>query len=398
MNLYTKYFTENPCMKYTGNRKETKGIIVHSTACGFVPAKDWYDRWNKPTVEKAVHAFVDDTSVCQYLPWEHECWGAGKKEGNQQYINFECCEPANVYKDTYIPAKNQAYFDKMYENAKELLVMLCKMYNLTEKDIVCHCEGYKLGIASNHGDVKVFFGKHGKTMDGLRAEVKKLLEKEPVKTKYEVGDIVKFVGKYLYNAPDATTASSEVNKKTECEIVQTAPDEKHQYMIRFSISGSADIRGWVDEDELADLPIEQVIQVGDIVNFKGGYHYSNANKETATGGVRKSGEAKVLAISANALHPYCLKYTTGSKSNVYGWVDKNTVEMAETIETFAVGDVVKIKEGCSTYSNGKSMPLWVRLAKLYVRQINDDGTTIVSILKSGAITGTVQNTDIIHYI
>ena len=44
-----------------------------------------------------------------------------------------------------------------------------------EKDIICHSEGYKLGIASNHSDVMHWFPKHGKSMDAFRAEVGKLL-------------------------------------------------------------------------------------------------------------------------------------------------------------------------------------------------------------------------------
>ena len=36
---------------------------------------------------------------------------------------------------------------------QDLCVYLCRLYNLTEKDIICHGEGYKLGIASNHADV-----------------------------------------------------------------------------------------------------------------------------------------------------------------------------------------------------------------------------------------------------
>ncbi len=49
---------------------------------------------------------------------------------------------------------------------------LCKQFNLTEKDIICHSEGYKLGIASNHGDVMHWFPKHGKSMDTFRSDVK----------------------------------------------------------------------------------------------------------------------------------------------------------------------------------------------------------------------------------
>ena len=48
---------------------------------------------------------------------------------------------------------------------------LCGLYGLTEQDIICHCEGHDLGIASNHGDVLHWWPKHGKNMDTFRAEV-----------------------------------------------------------------------------------------------------------------------------------------------------------------------------------------------------------------------------------
>jgi len=65
-----------------------------------------------------------------------------------------------------------SYFNAVYMEAVELCVYLCKQYGLTEKNIICHCEGYKQGIASNHGDVMHWFPKHGKSMDTLRADVK----------------------------------------------------------------------------------------------------------------------------------------------------------------------------------------------------------------------------------
>ena len=56
---------------------------------------------------------------------------------------------------------------------------LCKLYGLTEKDIIGHYEGYQKGIASNHGDPKNWFPRHGKSMDTFRAEVKRLLAEVP---------------------------------------------------------------------------------------------------------------------------------------------------------------------------------------------------------------------------
>ena len=49
------------------------------------------------------------------------------------------------------------------------------MYGLTEEDIIGHYEGYQKGIASNHGDPRNWFPRHGKSMDTFRADVKKLL-------------------------------------------------------------------------------------------------------------------------------------------------------------------------------------------------------------------------------
>ena len=67
------------------------------------------------------------------------------------------------------------YFNAVYKEAVELCAYLCKEYGLTEKDIICHSEGHKKGIASNHGDVMHWFPKHGKSMDTFRSDVKKLL-------------------------------------------------------------------------------------------------------------------------------------------------------------------------------------------------------------------------------
>ena len=59
---------------------------------------------------------------------------------------------------------------------KRYIRYLCKRYGLTEKDILCHSEGYARGIASNHADVMHWFPKFGKSMDTFRADVKALLD------------------------------------------------------------------------------------------------------------------------------------------------------------------------------------------------------------------------------
>lgn len=119
----------------------------------------------------SVKYFIADGSIATYqtLPWNHRGWhcGSGSKgSGNDTHIGFEICED-NL--------NDGDYFNKVYTEAAELCVYLCKQYRLTEKDIICHYEGRRLGIASNHGDVMHWFPKHGKTMDTFRSDVKKLL-------------------------------------------------------------------------------------------------------------------------------------------------------------------------------------------------------------------------------
>lgn len=69
---------------------------------------------------------------------------------------------------------------------------------------------------------------------------------------------------------------------------------------------------------------KEAIKVGDKVNFKGTMQYFGANFFV---GVRaKSGTAIVTAIKEGAKHPYHLSNNPVTSSNVYGWVDEDTVE------------------------------------------------------------------------
>ena len=185
MNLKQYYLTENDCYK-VGQKITVKGIMIHSTGAnnpylnryiapddGLLGKNLYGNHWNqaKPGgLEVCVHAFIGklkDGSISTYqtLPWNHRGWHAGGK-ANDTHIGIEICEDGLM---------NSDYFNKVYVEAIELCVQLCKMYGLTEKDINCHSEGYKLGIASNHGDVMHWFLKHGKSMETFRAKVKRLL-------------------------------------------------------------------------------------------------------------------------------------------------------------------------------------------------------------------------------
>ncbi len=216
MNLNKLIFTNNACYK-AGRKITVKGIMVHSTGAnnpwlkryvgpddGKLGKNQYNNHWNQPMDrEVCVHGFIGklaDGTVATYqtLPWDHRGWHAGGA-ANNTHIGFEICEDG---------LSDSTYFGKVYREAVELCVYLCKLYGLTEKNIICHCEGYKQGIASNHGDVMHWFPKHGKSMDTFRADVKAGLGAvEPVKptepavtpdTAIKVGALVKITGSKYY--------------------------------------------------------------------------------------------------------------------------------------------------------------------------------------------------------
>ena len=182
MNLNKLILTKNACY-ISGKTITPKGIMVHSTGANNPNLKRYVgpddgklgknangNHWNTyhpDGREICCHAFIGklkDGTVATYqtLPWNYKGWHCGGS-GNNSLIGFEICEDG---------LNDKSYFTKVYNEAVELCVYLCKQYELTEKDIICHCEGYKKGIATNHGDVMHWFPKFGKSMDSFRADVK----------------------------------------------------------------------------------------------------------------------------------------------------------------------------------------------------------------------------------
>lgn len=190
MNLRKLILTENACYK-AGKKIVPKGIMVHSTGAnnptlkryvgpndGLLGENKYGNHWNAPNLSVCVHAFIGklaDGSIATYqtLPWDHRGWHAGGS-ANNTHIGFEICEDGLT---------DGTYFAKVYKEAVELCAYLCKEYGLSADSIICHAEGHKKGIASNHGDVLHWFPKHGKSMDTFRSDVRALMgeSKAPAK-------------------------------------------------------------------------------------------------------------------------------------------------------------------------------------------------------------------------
>jgi hypothetical protein len=191
MNLHQCFLTQNNCYK-AGRTIVPKGIMVHSTGANnpnlrrYVAPDDGLlgpalsNNWNTAMpggLEVCVHAFIGklaDGSIATYqtLPWNMQGWHAGGA-ANDSYIGFEICED---------DLTDASYLSAVYQEAVDLCVYLYKLYGLTEQNIICHSEGFKLGIASNHADVMHWFPRHGKSMDTFRTAVKAaLIEQEDEK-------------------------------------------------------------------------------------------------------------------------------------------------------------------------------------------------------------------------
>ena len=237
MNLLKCILTANDCYK-TGKKITPKGVMVHSTGANNPTMKRYAqplktdsdyaaltqklgknnngNHWNRSGLNVCVHAFIgklaDGTvGTVQTLPWNWRGWhsGSGKKgSANDTHISFEICEDGLA---------DAAYFKKVYQEAVELTAMLCKEYKLdplADGVIICHSEGYKRGIASNHADVMHWFPKHGKSMDTFRNDVKAQMG-----TKVATSFTVKAKDTDVYSAPAVTKISG----------VYTITEEKDGY-------------------------------------------------------------------------------------------------------------------------------------------------------------------------
>ena len=186
MNLLRCLLTEHDCYK-AGRTIVPKGVMIHSTGANnpmlrryVQPAKEDvnYDglrnklgynsngnHWNRPGLNACVHAFIGrladgKVAVVQTLPWNRRGWHAGqgttRPSANNTHIAFEICEDGLT---------DSNYFAAVYQEAVELTAHLCELYGLDPLEpgvVLCHSEGQRLGMASNHGDVEHWFPKFGK--------------------------------------------------------------------------------------------------------------------------------------------------------------------------------------------------------------------------------------------
>jgi len=200
---YVCLLTHSSCYKKT-SKMNIKGVLWHSTGANNPNLKRYvqpyegdpnyneaiaklgvnkaHNDWNHANLSVGVNAFIGkfaDGSVgaVQTLPWDYKPWGCGSgKKGscNNGWIQFEICEDG---------LNDKQYAQKVWDEAINLTVYLCQLYNLDPSKmttcgsasvpvITCHNDAYKLGTATGHADINHWFPKIlGKNMDNARSEV-----------------------------------------------------------------------------------------------------------------------------------------------------------------------------------------------------------------------------------
>lgn len=147
--------------------------------------------------------------------------------------------------------------------------------------------------------------------------------------KIKEGDIVQFLGGPVYGNANATSTNSSA--KAGPAKVTRVFDGKHPYHL-IHTDETTTVYGWVNSEDVykekeEEKPTPSDPKEGDIVQFKGGAVYGNANAES-TNSSAKAGPAKITRIY-DGKHPYHIVHTN-SQSTVYGWVDASTIGVYES--------------------------------------------------------------------
>lgn len=288
----------NDSYRYGSARQRTRYLMLHSTATKGILAHMWYERWNKSfragetNRQVSAHAFVDDKGTHQLLPWNWIGWHSGNWGTNQISIGIEMCEDLNHTRE---------FMEKTWENSVFLAAYLLRMHQLDETAIISHREGYRLGIASNHGDPEHWIGKFGRDMNLFRSHVKSVL-----------------AGKNPFAAPVVIVDQPSV---LVLRRGSTGPAVKRLQEDLISV-------GYGPEDNAVDGSFGPMTERA-VRNFQTAY------KLTVDGIAGPKTQAKLAEVLAATYEP-------------------------EQKEKFQEGDKVRVKDSVKTYATGQEVPGWVK--------------------------------------
>lgn len=185
MKLIQKYLTKSGCYR-AGRKIAVRGLMIHSVGCPQPKASAFINNWDKADAGACVHAIVEPGGdVYQLLPWDYRGWHCGG-DANGTHIGVEMTEPATIrytggsdWVETGDGRNTESHVLAAYKYAVELFAYLCRMYGLdplADGVVISHSEGYKRGIASNHGDVEHIWKRFGLSMGQFREDIRAAMD------------------------------------------------------------------------------------------------------------------------------------------------------------------------------------------------------------------------------
>ncbi len=185
MKLIQKYLTKSGCYR-AGRKIAVRGLMIHSVGCPQPKASAFISNWDKAHAGACVHAIVEPGGdVYQLLPWDCRGWHCGG-DANGTHIGVEMTEPATIrytggsdWAETGDGRNTESHVLAAYKYAVELFAYLCRMYGLdplADGVVISHSEGYKRGIASNHGDVEHIWKRFGLSMGQFRKDIRAAMD------------------------------------------------------------------------------------------------------------------------------------------------------------------------------------------------------------------------------
>lgn len=169
--IIVDHFTASDCYR-SGKKTARTGIQVHSVGCKGTLMARWKKSWNAPNRDVCANYIIDTNGIYEVLPEGKRCWlsGSGKNgNANDTHLGFEICEPLTRLDTPEVAAD-------LYGKALYLCVYLSRKYGINPLGVKAHYELHALGLASNHADVRHWWGKQGTswepyTMDRLRMDI-----------------------------------------------------------------------------------------------------------------------------------------------------------------------------------------------------------------------------------
>lgn len=275
-NIINRYLTHNPCYKQ-GRKIAVKGLMLHSVGCSQPNPIAFINNWDSESFTRAcVHGFIGNGAAYITLPIMEKPGTAmrgwhGGGSSNNTHIGVEMCEPASLKYtggSTFTCSDMKGAVALVQQNtriAAELFAQLCVFHNLDPmKDgvIISHAEGYKRGVASNHGDPDHLWRglNMNYNMDSFRADVAKIVA-DLTKPPEEEEEEVRY--KYIDDVP-SEEFRNVLNTLVKAEILHGTGFEGEKRVIDLSYDMIRNIvfeyRGGAFDRKLIAMGLEPVVK------------------------------------------------------------------------------------------------------------------------------------------